>query len=99
MENILFWQVVTLIVGVSTTYMGVRRLRMSNRQFLAEWEETTRKNLTRDNGDSNEAVHREMRDIRKDPGTWRLYTGGSMLAAGIVSLFAFALLVLLDIGT
>jgi hypothetical protein len=99
MENILLWQIVTLVVGIFATFMGIRTLRMSNREFLAEWEERVRKNRARDNVDSNEAVQREMRDIRKDPGTWRLYTGGSMLAAGTVSLFAFAFLVLLDIGT
>ena len=38
--------------------------------------------------------------IKKDVRTWRMYLGGRMFAVGFVLLlFAFALLVLLDIGT
>jgi hypothetical protein len=99
MENIMFWQFVTLILGTSATYLGIRTLKMNNSEFIAEWEKKARKDLAGDRAVDDRAVQRKIHDIKKDPKTWRMYKGGRMLAAGIVSLFAFMLLVLLDIGT
>jgi hypothetical protein len=99
MKNYLIWEIVTLAGGIWGTYLGVRTLRLSDKEFLAEWEQAARKNAKRDGITEEEAIRRYAGDKRKDPRTWRLMIGGRGLAAGLVLLFAFALIVLLDIGT
>ena len=99
MKNLLIWEIVTLVIGAWGTYAGIRTLRLSDKEFLAEWEQAAKKNAKREGTTEEEAIRRYAGDKRKDPRTWRLMIGGRGLATGLVLLFAFVLLVLLDIGT
>jgi hypothetical protein len=99
MVSIHFWQVILLVLGLWGTYAGLRTLRLSDKEFLAEWEQAARKNAKREGITEEEAIRRYAGDKKRDPRTWRLMIGGRGLATGLVLLFAFTLLVLLDIGT
>jgi hypothetical protein len=80
-------------------YTGIRTLRLSDKEFLAKWEEGAKRTARREGMREDDAIRKYVGDMRKDPKTWRLWIGGRGLAAGLVLLLAFALIVLLDIGT
>jgi hypothetical protein len=99
MENGLLWEVVTLVIGVYCTYTGAKTLFQSDKQYIASLEQKARQNARFDGISEEEAMRKYVDYIKKDVRTWRMYLGGRMFAVGFVLLFAFALLVLLDIGT
>jgi hypothetical protein len=99
MENLILWEIVALVSGLWATYLGVKTLRQSDKEFLADWERSSKKNAKYDGISEEEAVRRYMGDKKRDPQAWRWMFGGRALAVGVVALTAFILLVLLDKST
>jgi hypothetical protein len=99
MENLLIWQIVTGALGAWATYIGARLLRQSDKDYIADLERGARRRAKIDGISEDEAMRKFVDYIRKDPRGWRIMRGARGLALGLVLLFAFALLVLLDIGT
>jgi hypothetical protein len=99
MDNLILWEVVALVIGLWATYLGVKTLRQSDKDFLADWERSSKKNAKYDGITEEEAMRRYMGDKKRDPRAWRWMFGGRALAVGVVALTAFLLLVMLDIST
>jgi hypothetical protein len=97
MESLLLWQILTFVVGSWATYSGYKTLRMSNEDYLQDLEQIARKNARNEGKPEQEEIRRFVDPERKD--SMQTYRGGGMLGIGIVLLFAFVLLILLDIGT
>jgi hypothetical protein len=99
MKTLLLWQIISLAVGLWASYTGIKTLRLNDKQFIERLRQAAKRNAKIDGITEKEALERYADNESKDPKTWRRFMGGRMLAVGLVSLCAFILLVLLDIGT
>jgi hypothetical protein len=99
MKYLLLWQIISLALGIWATREGLKSLRASDKDYLKRREEDAKKYAKLDHITQEEALRRYVGDTRKDPHTWRIYDGATMLGVGVVLLVAFVLLVLFDIGT
>ena len=91
----LIWEIISLVIGSVLVYLGARMLRQSDRDFLADREAWVRKH-SQSAAEREKKMRQFVEPVKSDTTFWRLNFAFRGMAAGVVSLAIFILLVLYD---